>query len=104
MCVHGITTNEDTNSGTSISLLALTSSAALAGGLDRSAHPTSLIFKKGNMIELCISHAKQSVSGTDISFALAGVTGNATSNTANSFNLPSAGSRFELNESYQQAC
>ena len=56
------------------------------------------------MIELCISHAKQSVSGTDISFALAGVTGNATSNTANSFNLPSAGSRFELNESYQQAC
>lgn len=56
------------------------------------------------MIELCISHAKQSVSGTDISFALAGVTGNATSNTANSFNLPSGGSRFELNESYQQAC
>jgi long-chain fatty acid transport protein len=76
---------------TSISLLALTSSAALAGGLDRSGRPTSLIFEKGNMIELSIGQVSPSISGTDVTNA-------ATGGIAEKFMLPGAGIRYELND------
>ena len=76
---------------TSISAVALTSSAALAGGLDRSERPTSLIFEKGNMIELSIGQATPSISGTDVATAKTG-------DIASKFNLPSAGIRYEMND------
>ena len=76
---------------TSISLLALTSSAAMAGGLDRSGCPTSLIFEKGNMIELSIGQVSPSISGTDVTNA-------ATGGIAEKFMLPGAGIRYELSD------
>ncbi len=57
----------------SIAALALTSSAALAGGIDRSGQGIGFLFEKGTAAELSFGMVTPSVTGTD---TLGGATGN----------------------------
>jgi long-subunit fatty acid transport protein len=72
-------------------ILATTSSAAFAAGLDRSGRSVSFIFEDGNKIQLSAGFADPSVSGTD-------VLGSSTGGIADSFALFGGAVRYEFND------
>ena len=79
---------------TSISAVALTSSAALAGGLDRSGQWISDIFQTGNVAKLSKSSTNVKLSGSDT----AAIPGNTTGDVGETFTTASVSYKRDLNE------
>ncbi|CUH82175.1 Outer membrane protein transport protein (OMPP1/FadL/TodX) [Tritonibacter multivorans] len=71
--------------------LALMSTTALAGGLDRSGQPIGIIFEEGTYAEFGFAISNPDVSGTDL-------LGNETGNVANNFSSISGGYKTDLND------
>ncbi len=76
--------------------LALLSSAAHAGGLDRTGQSIDILFEKGNYAEFSIGRADPSVSGTDLSVFNPAQT--PSGNVAQAFNQEAAGLKIDINE------
>lgn len=77
---------------TTASVLALTTTSALAGGLDRSGQSVGIIFQEGNYAEIAIGTTDPSVTGVDI--ATTGSTGN----VADGFDSISGAIKLQVNE------
>lgn len=71
--------------------LGATSTAALAGGLDRSGTPVDILFAEGNRAELTFSFTSPSISGVDF-------LGNGTGNVADTFENYGAAFKGDLTE------
>ncbi|MGR3572765.1 OmpP1/FadL family transporter [Brevirhabdus sp.] len=76
----------------SSALVALSSTAAMAGGLDRSGQPIGLLFEKGNYGEFSFGRAMPSLTGQD------SATTQPIGNVADDFSLAAAGVKYQLNE------
>ncbi|PWE33100.1 hypothetical protein DDZ14_06695 [Maritimibacter sp. 55A14] len=71
--------------------LAVTSTSAYAGGLDRSGQPIGILFEQGNYAELSLGYADPSLTGSD-------TLGNSISNVGDSFFVLGAGVKADINE------
>lgn len=76
-------------------VLALTSSTALAGGIDRSGQPIGFIFEKGNVVELSYGSVSPSVSGV-FTHPLAGAL--PSGDVAPSYGVASMSLKYDVNE------
>lgn len=76
--------------------LAVLSSAAQAGGLDRTGQPVDIIFEKGNYVEFTFGHANPSLSGRDL--AIFNPAQTPSGNVAQSFNQVAAGLKMDINK------
>ena len=76
------------------SALALMSTTALAGGLDRNGQPIGIIFEKGTYAEFSLAHTSPTLNGTD----LAAFGGRSTGDVANSFVSLGAGYKTDFND------
>lgn len=74
--------------------LALMSTTALAGGLDRTGQPIGIIFEEGTYAEFGVANTSPSLEGTDV--ALFG--GRETGDVGNSFTSVGAGFKTDVNE------
>ncbi|MEX0319688.1 MULTISPECIES: OmpP1/FadL family transporter [unclassified Ruegeria] len=79
-----------------VSALALSATAAAAGGLDRTGQPIGIIFEEGNYAEFSIGHANPDVTGTDLTTL--NPAGTPSGNIAQSFNQVAAGVKYQFNE------
>ncbi len=72
----------------------ISTSGALAGGLDRSGQRIGFMFEEGNYAELSFGYAKPSVDGNDV----AAFGGQASGNAADNFIVPGLSVKADLNE------
>lgn len=76
-----------------MSVTALSTTAATAGGLDRTRTPIDLIFETGNYAELSFGAATAELSGRDL-------LGNSISDVSNDFSLVGAGLKMQFTEKF----
>lgn len=81
---------------TALGALAMTTSLAAAGGIDRSGQDIGILFESGRTMELSFGSVTPSVSGKD-------VLGNSISNVANSFTQVSFAYKADINEKLSYA-
>ncbi len=79
--------------------LAVSATAAAAGGIDRSGQNIGIIFEKGRYVELSFGKVEPSVSGNDV----AAFGGGASGSVADSFWQISRGSKIDVNENLSAA-
>ncbi|MFT4149528.1 MAG: outer membrane protein transport protein [Paracoccaceae bacterium] len=79
--------------------LAMTATAAAAGGIDRSGQPIGVIFEKGNYGELSFGLINPNVSGSDV----AAFGGRDTGSVAGNHNLPGIALKYDLSKSLSVA-
>lgn len=73
------------------------SSAAMAGGLDRTGQPIGILFEEGNYVEFSFGRTDPTGFGTDTTF------GTDTGDVLGSFNQPGAGLKLQLTEKLSAA-
>lgn len=79
-----------------VAALCLTTTAAYAGGLDRTGQSVGLLFERGNYAEFSIGQADPEVSGADLTSL--NPFGTRTGDVAGTFNQVGAGVKYELND------
>lgn len=75
--------------------LLLSTTAAYAGGLDRSGQPVGILFEEGNVVELSFGNVSPDVSGTTVGTGLGSFS---SGNMASSYVQIGAGLKYDLNE------
>jgi long-subunit fatty acid transport protein len=84
---------------TALGALALTTSAATAGGIDRSGQSILSIFEKGNYAELSFGSISPSVSGTAVAVQVPGLNGASSGDMAAHYNQTALSVKTQLNDS-----
>lgn len=87
------------NNLSAVSLLAIMTGAASAGGIDRSNQGIGILFEPGRVVELSLGQISPSVSGTDV--ALFG--GNGTGNVADDFGQVGLSFKADINDKLSYA-
>lgn len=78
--------------------LMLTTTAATAGGIDRSGNAYSILFEDGNYVELSFSSVKPDISGDHPPIPALGYPGGTTGNMANEFTSVGVGLKYAIND------
>lgn len=83
------------NLATYASVLALSSTAAVAGGLDRSGQSINILFEKRNSVQFALSNTSPTISGN--------LAGTNSGDVGESFQSPSLGFKYNINDRWDMA-